>query len=804
MPSAPTQSRVNSTLDRKDSLAYWAIAVMFAITGLVALTYQVAWNKILNQTVGTDHVSMTLVVSIFMLGLGLGSQLGAFLTRVSKFSIVFFFVAELFIAAFGYFSSPILRHVPIWTAHFSTFGPDSFYPDFIANFMVLFLPCLLMGISLPIVIHHFRLKFASGAATGFLYGANLIGAAIGAYFSGVFLIGWVGVESATHLASFLNISALAIVGVSVYLGGINQTQVKQTPQIQTSANFTTPLPRIYLISFITGFVALALEMIYFRLFVVYLCASSYVFPTILTTYLLQVSIGNAWAAKRIQQNRVREALKTILLWGGLSCFIVLLAPFVLRPLIGTMDRMLFEPQWGIRPLITGFIFSFVVMIPVAFVAAFFPLFVESISRDENSLGSVVGRIYMMQTIGNFFGSILSGLLIIPLLGPVLFLKVLSFLIAFIALYFLCTSFDLREARNFFRTRGAIVGMTLMVLASFIISDHLFYKNFKFSGKKPDAIKEDFEGTALLYKYDEATRIQVGSEPASSYSTKDTSLILWPMDVALAMRKNQAPKKILIIGLGTGIKANAIRVLYPESKVIVVELLGTLIDSIKADGSPLIRNLIETSEVHVTDGRRFVNKNPGLEGQFDIIELGINHITSAGSGGLYTEEFLGKLKTLLTPSGVLAFYAYLPAVKMAEQIFRNVVVASPGEIGVSEVFLSDNTDFDAANFQNQFMTYREEILKQIDSRNLNSVFNSKLTGDEFLTVDRQFIHTKLVSIDGLRDDRVSSEFYLGSNLTWDKNTYDLRTWKKSPGSILVGKYLIPKNNALLQTDITKKQ
>ncbi len=66
------------------------LGMLFFASGFSALTLQTAWNKVLSQVIGIDYASQVVVVSIFMLGLGLGAWLGGFITRVTRHALAFF------------------------------------------------------------------------------------------------------------------------------------------------------------------------------------------------------------------------------------------------------------------------------------------------------------------------------------------------------------------------------------------------------------------------------------------------------------------------------------------------------------------------------------------------------------------------------------------------------------------------------------------------------------------------------------------------------------------------------------------
>jgi MFS family permease len=152
------------------------IVPLFVVSGAAALIYQVCWQRMLFEGFGVDIESVTIIVSAFMFGLGLGSLAGGELAdRYPRRLIALFAVIELCTAAFG-FCSPNLIHA---AARFAV--NHSLLEVGLLNFALLLVPTTLMGATLPIpVAHAVRVYRNVGVSVGVLYLANTLGAAFGA------------------------------------------------------------------------------------------------------------------------------------------------------------------------------------------------------------------------------------------------------------------------------------------------------------------------------------------------------------------------------------------------------------------------------------------------------------------------------------------------------------------------------------------------------------------------------------------------------------------------------------------------
>jgi MFS family permease len=188
-------------------VAHSRIIALFVVSGAAALIYQVCWQRMLFEGFGVDIESVTIIVSAFMLGLGLGSLAGGELAdRYPHRLITLFAVIELCTAAFG-LCSPFLIHS---AARFAV--DHSLLEIAFLNFGLLLVPTTLMGATLPILVAHVvRVNGNIGVSVGGLYFANTLGAAFGAAFTGFVALYYLGLTSTIYAAALLNVGVSAAV-----------------------------------------------------------------------------------------------------------------------------------------------------------------------------------------------------------------------------------------------------------------------------------------------------------------------------------------------------------------------------------------------------------------------------------------------------------------------------------------------------------------------------------------------------------------------------------------------------------------
>jgi len=177
------------------------LAPLFFVSGVAALVYQFCWQRLLFSAFGVDIDSVTIIVSVFMLGLGLGALAGGDLAdRHPRLALRFFALAEFGIGIFGVFSPALIR------AAGDMFVGAPQWQVAIANFLLLLVPTCLMGATLPILVAHVtRIWGNVGRSVGMLYQVNTFGAAFGVAIVG---FGWFllfELDTAIRMAAILNL-----------------------------------------------------------------------------------------------------------------------------------------------------------------------------------------------------------------------------------------------------------------------------------------------------------------------------------------------------------------------------------------------------------------------------------------------------------------------------------------------------------------------------------------------------------------------------------------------------------------------
>ncbi len=178
------------------------IYLVFFLSGFAALLYQIVWQRALYAIYGINVESVTMVVTAFMLGLGLGSLGGGAVSKDPKRPVLLMFsLVELGIGLFGAVSLSVFHAVGDATLGMSAVG------TFFVTFFLVLLPTLLMGSTLPLLVAHLvRDSGNVGKSVGTLYFINTLGSAFASAASVLFVLGHAGQTGSVRIAAVLNLT----------------------------------------------------------------------------------------------------------------------------------------------------------------------------------------------------------------------------------------------------------------------------------------------------------------------------------------------------------------------------------------------------------------------------------------------------------------------------------------------------------------------------------------------------------------------------------------------------------------------
>ncbi|MDZ4803363.1 MAG: fused MFS/spermidine synthase [Candidatus Eisenbacteria bacterium] len=204
-----------------------AALVVYALSGFAALTYEVAWTKVLSGALGTTTYAFTAMLTTFLAGLSLGAMIAArWLNRFEPARMMA--LMQLGIAVLALMALPLFGNLPIlFIQAFKTWGPSwpaQVFSRFVLCTITMLPPTILMGAAFPLVARLYTQGTVGlGRKVGEMYAANTVGAILGSFVAGFIFIPAIGRQSTILVAVGVNLlSALILYTVLARAGWMNR------------------------------------------------------------------------------------------------------------------------------------------------------------------------------------------------------------------------------------------------------------------------------------------------------------------------------------------------------------------------------------------------------------------------------------------------------------------------------------------------------------------------------------------------------------------------------------------------------
>jgi spermidine synthase len=272
------------------------------LSGTGALIFETLWLRLSGLAFGNSVWAAALILSSFMAGLALGNALAAS-SRIRRWRPLHFYaVLELLVAFFGctiVFGLPVLGDLmrPLWQMLWN-YQPMLLGLRSVVSFLILVVPTTAMGLTLPVIIEDPLLRQTEfGRAIGFFYGSNTLGAMVGAVLGEAYLIGAFGLYG-TSVAAGATLCIAAVIALSLARFAAARYAGSKSTDLHAHSKFPLSLDASYrapwgllFVSFGTGLIFLALEVIWFRFLRLYVASSPTAFAIMLAIALAGIGVG---------------------------------------------------------------------------------------------------------------------------------------------------------------------------------------------------------------------------------------------------------------------------------------------------------------------------------------------------------------------------------------------------------------------------------------------------------------------------------------------------------------------------------
>ena len=375
--------------------------VFFFVSGFCSILYELIWLRLAMAQFGVTTALTSIVLSVFMAGLGTGSWVAGILLRKYGSRIRFppvslYGLAELLIAASALVVPAELafgHRLLAGMAQRVAVSSGAYYLTSGMCLVVTLIPwCACMGATIPLAMFAIRRdpRYEARRSFSFLYLSNVLGAVAGATIP-LLLIELYGFHGALRIGAILN--------CVIFVAALALAFVSQPASAVASASEERPVPGgdgekgILILLFITGLGTMGMELIWIRLFTPYVGPLVYAFALILASYLLATFVGSQ-VYRRWSRSHGRESR---LAW-------ISLALLGLLPLLTSDPRV---PLGWIGRVVLG-------VAPFAGVVGFLtPALVDRWSGGDPERA---GRAYAVNVLGCIVGPLLSGFILLPILG----------------------------------------------------------------------------------------------------------------------------------------------------------------------------------------------------------------------------------------------------------------------------------------------------------------------------------------------------------------------------------------------------
>lgn len=743
------------------------------------------------KIIGSAPFAVSIILTVFMGGLGLGSYIASRHIDKIKEPLVLLRIYGILEIVIGIYSLIIplllLAFRPLYSLLYnSLFEHFMLYNilTFIGCAILFILPVICMGATLPILCRFYVTRLSHlGTNAGRLYGLNTIGAALGALLCGFWLISSFGMWGALAVAVIINI----VIGVVCLLTALKanlplrdyteqpkavllekNTDVKVDTKVVTGALF---------IFAISGFCSMALEVIWTKLLGLIVGPTTYSFTIVLVTFIFGLALGSiffGWLA-----DKTGKPFR-ILVFTQITAAICALG---ISQLLGNSQLFfakvisVFQNQFTMLSVTNALILFGFMIIPTLCLGATFPLVGKIITRSVSNVGKSIGFAYAINTIGAVSGSFFAGFVLVPLLGKevgissivilqlvttliiagVVYLRkpgrlVLIFVPVVIAIglsfYYPSWNHQLLAEGKYHRFNQLGIDIKEIGWFSSLVDGSDILKDKEsgellYYGEGVGGFTTVLKFTDILGKH-EISMANSGKIEASTRGDMKTQTL----SAHFPMLFHPNAKKVMVLGLASGITAGEV-LYYPVDQLDVVDINKQVVE-----GSdyfiPWNNDVLNDPRTNmiIQDGRAHLGLT---DRKYDVIISEPSNPWMAGLATLFTEDFFQYAKEGLTGEGI--FVQFMHSYQMDWQTFamvgRTFYKVFPNSLLLQTSPTGAGNDYLLVGFKGSFYNIRNAIenikyanlspnlklsdprllYRQVVSEDLNKLFSEGLTNND---------------------------------------------------------------------------
>lgn len=732
----------------------------------------------LSLVFGSTTLAISSVLTAFMGGLALGSYIFGKKADRIRSPLGLYAIMECAIGLWAFLVPLIIENI---YPHANRWMWGNFQPEYISFSFLRFLftiilvlpPATLMGGSLPLLSRYIvrtQQEYSSvGSKAGWLYALNTFGAITGAVMSGFVLMPLLGIRWTNFLAAFLNITLIfalimilkrkiesSLNGHRKYLEDValpDETEAARPAEASSAAPAGTYGAMAALFAFgISGFASMNYQVIWSRALNMIIGSSVYSFTIILTAFLTGIALGSAALSHWMHRiKRPMAWLAGVQLWIALSAIGIYFAmdhfPYWFASMVTTIEN--YASNIGLIQFIM-FITAFMATVPATVgMGATFPLTVRICCGGLERVGSDVGRIYSVNTIGAILGSFASAFILVPVLSRIGFGYGLQWSFLFsvflnLLAFMLILGFTrIKPAIKWASTMTASAG--LVILVAFTLKADLFWDPgrmtigpFRISLAEDILDEENWGEPEIPYYFDGiSTTVTVerwgkhiamknnGKVEASNGDDMATQIMVSALPLLIHPGTPEGNLETLMVGWGSGVSASA-AITFPLKSLEVIELEKRVIDASRLfsdithfnytlDEFPYVAK--PRMKLIANDGRNYLES--GLK-KYDIIISEPSNPWITGVANLFTLDHFKTTRENLKPGGIFCQWVQLYEMSPTSicSIFKSFAYAFPyaavlgAEPGSTDTLLLGSRDPMRFDINSARSLIKDEKIKQL--------------------------------------------------------------------------------------------
>lgn len=731
--------------------------------------YQTIWQRYLSFAVGSDAGASVLILTVFLTALSLGYWLaGRWSSRLGQKELFWYGAVECLIGLWAVLFPWLFA---LGMEQLLVPGLPTWVIDGLLTVLLTAPPAVLMGVTLPFLTQGLSVGFDSASLThARVYGVNTMGAFLGVVLAGFYLLENWGLAISSWVLGVLNVLlGLLVMWISHKPGAVRSPVPTVLEPAVEAAPASPPQPsvnrfQILVVAGCSGFLLIALETYFIRLFSVITEGSHHAYPAVVGAFIASVGLGAFLAGRWLSRAQqlfawvpVITFVSWVLIYGSLPAW-----PFVDAQLKWWILALPIDPMWLM--VVRCLLLLLIIAIPVVASSMLLPWAFHFFKQRQTALGQTTGQLYAVATLATVVGGLMGGFALFKWLNYWQIFFVFLVLMLFMAMAAFRAMGRPRKQQQALWFAAIPALLLVFWQAPRTLEDRLalgfyFHSNAKELGELNDA-QTAHEQLWRWFGHDHI--IAAGMQPEGRVDVFESEVTEQRM-IAINGRSNsdtapadltgngllglfpylltENPEQVLIIGLGTGVTAGVLAQQTRVQQVNVCEINAAVIDQL-----PLFDRF--TDHVSVNQKLQVIHSDVikhlhQTNQSYDLIVSIPSNFWVAGVDHLLTPEFYDLVKNRLNPGG--SFVQWVPEYRFSGQGLQMVARAFVERFDNSSLWQLTPHDLVFIHHQSQAVPWQQPWLSD---RGQDQTFRATLRELGVYNV-RQLLTARLADHAGVR-------------------------------------------------------